>query len=77
MTKENIQEWVRLGMDIGAHSLTHADLTKISEERAQMEIVDCKKSSYPTTQSGRISGQCLELLLMLLPWPPPLKVPVS
>ena len=44
MTKENIQEWIRLGMDIGAHSLTHADLTKISEERAQMEIIDSKKS---------------------------------
>jgi peptidoglycan/xylan/chitin deacetylase (PgdA/CDA1 family) len=44
MTEDDIQEWISLGMDIGAHSLTHTDLTKISEKQAQIEIVDCKKS---------------------------------
>ena len=42
MTSDEIQEWVDLGMDIGAHSQTHADLTKISEKQARKEINDCK-----------------------------------
>ena len=44
MTEDDIQEWISLGMDIGAHSLTHTDLTKISAKQAQIEIVDCKES---------------------------------
>ena len=42
MTSDEIQDWIDLGMDIGAHSQTHADLTKISEKQARMEIIDCK-----------------------------------
>ena len=42
MTSDEIQDWIDLGMDIGAHSQTHADLTKISEKQARKEINDCK-----------------------------------
>jgi len=42
MTKNEIHEWLSLGMDIGAHTITHADLTSISREKAQKEIKDCK-----------------------------------
>ena len=42
MTEEEIHEWLRLGMDIGAHTKTHADLTSISEENAFSELSDCK-----------------------------------
>ena len=42
MTKSEIFEWLNLGMDIGAHSKTHVDLTSISENKALEEIKDCK-----------------------------------
>ena len=42
MTESEIHEWLSLGMDIGAHTTTHADLTSISQEKAQKEIMDCK-----------------------------------
>jgi len=42
MTKSEIKKWLNLGMDIGAHTKTHVDLTKISEQKAQKEINDCK-----------------------------------
>ena len=42
MTKSEINKWLNLGMDIGAHTKTHVDLTKISEQKAQKEINDCK-----------------------------------
>ena len=42
MTKSEIFEWLNLGMDIGAHSKTHADLTSISEKKVLEEIKDCK-----------------------------------
>tara|TARA_B100000787_G_scaffold163300_1_gene144832 strand:+ start:4729 stop:5451 length:723 start_codon:yes stop_codon:yes gene_type:complete len=42
MTENEIKKWLNLGMDIGAHSKTHADLTCISEVKAQKEILDCK-----------------------------------
>jgi len=42
MTENEIHEWLSLGMDIGAHTSTHADLTSISQEKAHKEIIDCK-----------------------------------
>jgi len=42
MTIDEINEWLNLGMDIGGHTKTHADLTKISIETAQKEINDCR-----------------------------------
>lgn len=43
MTEYEIKEWLNLGMDIGAHTRTHVDLTNISEEKAYKEINDSKK----------------------------------
>ena len=42
MTESDINKWLNLGMDIGAHTKTHVDLTKVSEKSAQREISDCK-----------------------------------
>jgi len=42
MSESEIKKWISLGMDIGAHTKTHADLTVISNQKAQEEIVDCK-----------------------------------
>ena len=42
MSKTEIKEWLSLGMDIGAHTKSHVDLTSITEYKALMEIRDCK-----------------------------------
>jgi len=42
MTEYEINEWLNLGMDIGAHTKTHVDLTCVSEAKVQSEINDCK-----------------------------------
>ena len=42
MTENEIFEWLYLGMDIGAHTKTHVDLTSISKKKAQNEIYECK-----------------------------------
>jgi peptidoglycan/xylan/chitin deacetylase (PgdA/CDA1 family) len=42
MSEAEINSWLAQGMDIGAHSKSHADLTDISEYKAQKEIRDCK-----------------------------------
>ena len=42
MTETEIKDWLKMGMDIGAHTKTHADLTVISKLKAQKEINDCK-----------------------------------
>jgi len=44
LSENDINEWIKLGMHIGAHSKSHADLTSISELKAQCEISDCKIS---------------------------------
>jgi peptidoglycan/xylan/chitin deacetylase (PgdA/CDA1 family) len=43
MTEDEIFKWLDLGLDIGAHSKTHVDLTSISEQDCQNEIYDCKE----------------------------------
>ena len=42
MTNNEIKNWLDIGMDIGAHTKTHVDLTGISEKKALEEIRDCK-----------------------------------
>lgn len=42
MTETEVKEWLKIGMDIGAHTKTHADLTAISKIKTQKEIIDCK-----------------------------------
>lgn len=42
MTENEINEWLELGFDIGAHTKTHPDLTCVSNEQALIEINDCK-----------------------------------
>ena len=42
MNYQEIQEWLEMGMDIGAHTQTHADLEKLSELQAENEINQCK-----------------------------------
>ena len=42
MTENEIYKWLSLGMDIGAHTKTHVDLTSISEQKVQNEIYECK-----------------------------------
>ena len=42
MLEDEIKKWLNLGMDIGAHTKTHADLTIISEHEAYQEINHCK-----------------------------------
>tara|TARA_B100000795_G_scaffold270020_1_gene261947 strand:- start:20544 stop:21266 length:723 start_codon:yes stop_codon:yes gene_type:complete len=42
MTEIEINKWLNLGMHIGAHTKTHADLTCISKAKAQQEINDSK-----------------------------------
>ena len=42
MSHIEIQKWLDLGMDIGAHSQTHADLVKLSYKEAKKEIHQCK-----------------------------------
>jgi peptidoglycan/xylan/chitin deacetylase (PgdA/CDA1 family) len=38
MTKDNWLEWLAAGMDVGSHTKTHADLTKLTPEAAMEEI---------------------------------------
>jgi len=42
MSDKEIQKWLNLGMDIGAHSQTHPDLTKINHSIAMDEVRNCK-----------------------------------
>lgn len=38
MTKENWLDWISAGMDVGSHTQTHADLTKLTSSAATHEI---------------------------------------
>jgi peptidoglycan/xylan/chitin deacetylase (PgdA/CDA1 family) len=42
MTETEIKLWLKMGMDIGCHTLSHKDLTAIPEHQAKKEISDCK-----------------------------------
>ena len=42
MNANEVKKWLNLGMDIGAHTLNHPDLTSVSLDDARKEINDCK-----------------------------------
>ena len=42
MTQSEIQEWLNLGLDIGAHTQTHPLLEELSEQKSQEEVFNCK-----------------------------------
>lgn len=42
MSTEDVNEWLALGMDIGAHTQTHLDLLLASQKEAEREINNCK-----------------------------------
>jgi peptidoglycan/xylan/chitin deacetylase (PgdA/CDA1 family) len=42
MSNDEIRKWLASGMDIGAHTQTHVDLTSVSKEKAAKEINRCK-----------------------------------
>ena len=41
MTQSEVQEWLNLGLDIGAHSQTHPLLDELSEQKSHEEIFNC------------------------------------
>jgi peptidoglycan/xylan/chitin deacetylase (PgdA/CDA1 family) len=43
MSKTEIKEWLSFGMDIGAHTRTHADLLQVDDKQLRNEVIDCKK----------------------------------
>lgn len=43
LTWNQINEMQKCGVEIGAHSLTHPDLTRLSDDRVKAEICDSKK----------------------------------
>lgn len=43
MDKSDIQKWLESGMDIGAHSKSHIDLTQINQKDLIKEINSCKE----------------------------------
>jgi peptidoglycan/xylan/chitin deacetylase (PgdA/CDA1 family) len=43
LTWRQIREMRQCGLDIGSHTLTHPDLTKLSQDRLEAEIRDSKK----------------------------------
>jgi peptidoglycan/xylan/chitin deacetylase (PgdA/CDA1 family) len=42
MNAVKLRQWRAAGMEVGAHSCTHAHLTRIDRETARREIHDCK-----------------------------------
>ena len=57
MTIAEVKEWLNLGMDIGAHTKTHVDLTSVSKKKALKEISDCK-SQLETIYSVEVADFC-------------------
>ena len=43
MDKQQIQDWLDAGMNIGSHSMSHKDLTKLGEDKIISEVGDSKK----------------------------------
>jgi peptidoglycan/xylan/chitin deacetylase (PgdA/CDA1 family) len=43
MSDIEIKKWLEIGMDIGAHTKTHADLTSLSKKDLNREIKNCKE----------------------------------
>jgi peptidoglycan/xylan/chitin deacetylase (PgdA/CDA1 family) len=76
LTSRQMRGMHECGIDIGSHSLTHPDLTKLSQDRIEAEIRDSKKIiedqlgasvysfAYPfgryDTRSRRVAGQTFD-----------------
>lgn len=43
MTGEDLQEWIKFGNEVGAHTVNHPNLLSLSPEDARREIFDSKK----------------------------------
>ena len=43
MSQEQILEMMKYGIEFGSHTLTHADLSKVSSEEARRELIESKK----------------------------------
>lgn len=63
LTVEQIDEMKKAGMEIGSHSMSHPDLTKISLDEAQSQIFDSREQAttfcYP---SGKYNQTVVELV---------------
>ena len=57
MTIDEIKSWLSFGMDIGGHTQTHADLTKISIKAAKMEIYT-SKGDLENTFNTQVADFC-------------------
>lgn len=49
LTRAEIRTWVQAGMDLGAHTRHHADLTRIDRSQAIDEIAGCKQELQDIT----------------------------
>lgn len=49
LSPADMREWVKAGMDLGAHTRHHADLTAITPEQARDEIAGCKQELQDIT----------------------------
>ena len=57
MTIDEIKSWLSFGMDIGGHTQTHADLTKISIKAAKREI-NTSKGDLENTFNTQVTDFC-------------------
>jgi len=57
MTIDEIKSWLSFGMDIGGHTQTHADLTKISIKAAKREI-NTSKDDLENTFNTQVTDFC-------------------
>lgn len=42
MNESELREWVAGGMEVGAHTRDHADLTKLAPEQARVQVTECR-----------------------------------
>lgn len=42
MTRDQINQWINSGMEIGSHTLNHVRLKEVDESTAEREIIDSK-----------------------------------
>ncbi|MFM8842775.1 MAG: polysaccharide deacetylase family protein [Actinomycetota bacterium] len=57
MTSRCIHEWISAGMEIGAHSISHQDLTRLSDQEAFRQI-SVSKSELAEISGGEIRHFC-------------------
>ncbi len=71
LSTKDIKDLINAGWEIGSHTMTHADLTKLSREELEKEIVESKKElekelgisiKYISYPKGRYNAQIEELV---------------